>query len=246
VRALVSERRRGRDAAASHLELTLPRCRRQIGSKPPVPAQKIAEAARAAGKQVFVAENYQYKPLLRRIRGLLADGVIGDPLFIHVNAIKKQTSEDGWRAEHGALYEGGIHWIDFMESLGLTVRGVRGVRSRGLAPSGRDGDLRLRGGPVGMLSYSWEVPSSGKGLRLSKIYGRAGTITFETNGLWVLLHGKKTRLYIPGLRDLAGYRAMWADFVQAWKAGTEPAMTLRQARRDLELVEEAYATAGVS
>src|SRR4030095_8877134 len=101
-------------------------------------------------------------------------------------------------------------------------------------------------GPVGMLSYSWEVPATARGLRLSKIYGRAGTITFETNGLWVLLHGKKTRFYIPGLRDLAGYRAMWADFVQAWKTGAEPAMTLAQARRDLELVEAAYASAGVT
>jgi predicted dehydrogenase len=101
-------------------------------------------------------------------------------------------------------------------------------------------------GPAGLLSYSWEVPSTAKGLRLSKIYGRAGTITFETNGLWVLLHGKKTRIYVPGLRDLAGYAAMWADFVQAWKTGREPAMTLAQARRDLELVEQAYATAGVT
>ena len=74
-------------------------------------------------------------------------------------------------------------------------------------------------GPVGMLSYSWEVPSTAKGLRLSKIYGRAGTITFETNGLWVLLHGKKTRFYIPGLRDLAGYGAMWADFVARLEDG---------------------------
>ena len=66
------------------------------------------------------------------------------------------------------------------------------------------------------------------------------------SGLWVLLHGKKTRIYLPGLRDLSGYHAMWADFVSAWKADRKPAMTLEQARRDLELVEQAYATAGVS
>ena len=46
-------------------------------------------------------------------------------------------------------------------------------------------------GAVGTLWYSWEVPSSAKGLRLSKIYGRVGTITFESNGLWVLCHGSK-------------------------------------------------------
>ena len=101
-------------------------------------------------------------------------------------------------------------------------------------------------GAIGTLAYSWEVPATARGLRLSKIYGRAGSITFETNGLWVFAHGARTRLYIPGLRDLAGYRAMWADFVAAWRDDRDAAMTLDHARRDLELVEQAYATAGLA
>jgi len=238
----------------SHLDLALRALaagKHVVLEKPPLQHaadfSRIADAATAAGKQVFVAENYQYKPLLRRIRALISDGAIGDALFIHVNAIKKQHDGD-WRREHGALYEGGIHWIDFMASLGFAVRRVQGMRPQPAPPVERSMlvSFEYEDGPVGVLSYSWEVPATAKGLRLSKIYGRAGTITFETNGLWVLLHGKKTRFYMPGLRDLSGYRAMWADFVQAWKAGTEPAMTLEQARRDLELVEQAYASAGVS
>jgi predicted dehydrogenase len=242
----------------THLELTLAALaagKHVVLEKPPLPAAadftRVSDAAAKAGKQVFVAENYQYKPLLRRVRRILDDQLIGDVLFIHINAIKHQRDR-GWRAERaltlgGALYEGGIHWIDFMASLG-TVRRVDGVCPRPSAPMERSMQVSFEydAGPAGMLSYSWEVPSTAKGLRLSKIYGRAGTITFETNGLWVLLHGKKTRFYIPGLRDLAGYSAMWADFVQAWKTGAEPAMTLAKARRDLELVEEAYRTAGVT
>jgi predicted dehydrogenase len=212
----------------------------------------IAAAAKAAGKQVFVAENYQYKPLLLRLQSLLAEGVIGDVLFIQVNALKKQEATHDWRddpklALGGALYEGGIHWIDFMASLGLTVRGVRGLRPAMAAGAAVERSMLVSfdyaEGAVGTLAYSWEVPSTAKGLRLSKIYGRAGSITFETNGLWVLCHGKKTRLYIPGVRDLAGYRAMWADFVRAWTTSSPPLMTLAHARRDLELVEAAYATA---
>ena len=48
---------------------------------------------------MFVAENYQYKPLLLRLRQLLAEGVIGDVLFIHINAIKKQGDTNDWRAD---------------------------------------------------------------------------------------------------------------------------------------------------
>jgi predicted dehydrogenase len=241
----------------THLPLTLAALaagKHVVLEKPPLPTAadfaRVADAAAKAGKQVFVAENYQYKPLLRRVRALLDDNLIGDVLFIHINAIKKQR-DAGWRADRaltlgGALYEGGIHWVDFMASLG-TVRRVHGVCPRPSAAIERSMQVSFEyeAGPAGTLAYSWEVPSTAKGLRLSKIYGRGGTITFETNGLWVLLHGKKTRFYVPGLRDLAGYGAMWADFVQAWKTGAEPAMTLAKARRDLEIVEQAYATAGV-
>jgi predicted dehydrogenase len=236
----------------SHLSLTLAALaagKHVVLEKPPLlradDFTQVADAAAKAGKHVFVAENYQYKPLLGRIRSLLADGMIGDPLFVHVNAIKKQRA-DGWRSDLGALYEGGIHWIDFMTSIG-TVRSARGLAPKHAGPErSMLVTFDYAEGMAGTLSYSWEVPSTAKGLRLSKIYGRDGTITFETNGLWVLLHGKKTRIYVPGLRDLSGYGAMWADFVRAWKTGTEPAMTLAHARRDLELVEEAYATAGVT
>jgi len=244
---------------ASHLPLTLAALeagKHVILEKPPLPRaadfDAVTAAAARADRQVFVAENYHYKPLLRRLRTLLAERVVGDVLFVHINAIKKQRASDDWRddpdlALGGALYEGGIHWIDFMTSMGLSVRRVVGHR-----PALADGKRIERSmlvtfdyaeGAIGTLAYSWEVPSTAKGLRLSKIYGRAGTITFETNGLWVFAHGTKTRFYVPGLRDLSGYRAMWADFVRAWKTGEPPLMTLAQARRDLELVEAAYASA---
>jgi predicted dehydrogenase len=243
---------------SSHLPLALAALEAKkhvVLEKPPLPRaadfDAVSAAAARAGRQVFVAENYYYKPLLERLRGLLADRVVGDVLFVHANAIKRQRAAD-WRSDPalalgGALYEGGIHWIDFMATLGPAVRAVRGLRPK-LAPGAAVERSMMVGfeyadGAVGMLSYSWEVPSTAKGLRLSKIYGREGTITFESNGLWVLCHGRKTRLYIPGLRDLAGYRAMWADFVRAFTAGEPPRMTLAQARRDLELVEQAYATA---
>jgi predicted dehydrogenase len=212
-------------------------------------ADLVAAAAARAHRRVFVAENYHYKPSLARLIRLLADGVIGDVLFIQVNAIKRQTTT-GWRDAHGALYEGGVHWVHLMAQLGMAQLGeVRGVRGHAPgSPAAVERSMLVTfdyaGGAVGTLAYSWEVPATAKGLRLSKIYGRAGTITFETNGLWILSHGKRTRLYVPGLRDLAGYRAMWADFVRAWRDDTEASMTLAHAQRDLALVEQAYQTAG--
>ncbi|MCA9674987.1 MAG: Gfo/Idh/MocA family oxidoreductase [Kofleriaceae bacterium] len=247
-----------------HLELTLAALaagKHVLVEKPPFPRaadfDTVAAAAAAAGRHVFVAENYYYKPSLARLRQLLADGVVGDVLFVHVNAIKRQTTGAGdWRDDPsltlgGALYEGGIHWVDFMANLGMEVTRVHGFRPTPPAAAGPGALERsmmlgfdYAEGAVGMLTTSWEVPSTAKGLRLSKIYGRAGTITFESNGLWILVHGKKTRFYVPGLRDLSGYHRMFADFVRAWRAGTEPELTLARARRDLAIVEAAYASAG--
>jgi len=192
---------------ASHLDLAtraLAAGKHVVLEKPPLPRaadfDAIEEAAKAAGKKVFVAENYFYKPAVRRLQRLLAAGVVGDVLFVHVNAIKSQKVAEGdWRddpdqALGGALYEGGIHWVDFMANLGMGVKAVRGFAPR-LAPGARAErsmmvSFEYDAGAVGMLSYSWEVPSLARGLRLSKIYGRSGSIMFESNGLWFLAHGK--------------------------------------------------------
>src|SRR5205823_14489616 len=69
---------------------------------------------------------------------------------------------------------------------------------------------------VGSLYYSREVPSLLRGLRLSKIFGRDGVITFESNGAFVFVRGRGApRLIFPGFRDTRGYQAMYRDFLES-------------------------------
>src|SRR4029453_16123989 len=121
-----------------------------------------------------------------------------------------------------AFFEEGIHWLHFANSLGPRMTEVRGYRP--LPP--REGpDSRVKSmmvafqyddGAVGSLFYSREIPSLFKGLRLSKLFGRQGIITFESNGAFVLARGRGfPRLLFPGVRDIRGYRAMYRDFVAA-------------------------------
>lgn len=242
----------------SHLKLTEAALRAGkdvIVEKPPflrsADFDAVERLARETGRRVLVAENYFYKPLARRLRQLLASGAVGEPLFVQVNALKRQPTGD-WRdvralAGGGALFEGGIHWINLIASLGPEVRSVRAVRAgRGPGPERSMAvALEFEGGAAGVLLHSWEAASPLKGLRLSRIYGREGSIAFESNGLVVLVWGRRKRIHFPGLRDISGYRSMFADFLQALRAGREPRMTLGRARRDLELVEESYRSAGV-
>jgi hypothetical protein len=58
--------------------------------------------------------------------------------------------------------------------------------------------------------------------------------------------GRRWRVRFPGLGDMLGYQAMFDDFLKSWVVRSEAAMTLARARRDLEIVEEAYRSAGVT
>ena len=96
-------------------------------------------------------------------------------------------------------------------------------------------------GAVGTLLYSREVPSLFRGLRLSKLFGRHGVISFESNGALVLTRGDGLpRLACPGLRDIRGYQAMYRDFVAAIRGGRPPEMSLERAVADHRLMAEVY------
>lgn len=234
-----------------HLDLTLAALsagKHVVVEKPAWPraadVRRVRAAAAAAARQVLVAENYAYKPLLRRLRALLAEGAVGEPRFITVNALRRQRIP-GWREESavGALYEGGIHWLSLLADLGFTITRVYGIRPGPAA--GPDRSMLVvfeyREGPVATLHYSWEVPTLFRGLGLSRIAGTEGVITFETNGLFVVARGRRRGLWAPQLKDVAGYRAMWTDFLAALRTGAEPRMSLGTAERDLHLVEAVYA-----
>ncbi|MCG8605196.1 Gfo/Idh/MocA family oxidoreductase [bacterium] len=229
------------------------RCGKQcIVEKPPFLKSNdfdhVRELQEETGRRLFVAENYFYKPLLAKLRHIIEQGTIGEILFVHVNALKKQHMDD-WRADPelsggGALFEGGIHWINFISNLGLTVKAARGC----CPPSKRSEErsilatLEFTEGAVGSLYYSWETPSLFKGLRISKIYGREGSITFESNGVMVLVRGKRKRLVFPGFSDIAGYQAMFHDFFGALREDRPPKFHLDLAERDLKVVEQIYAS----
>lgn len=208
---------------------------------------RVAAAAAATRRQVLVAENYYYKPLAVRLRRLLREGVIGEPLAVSLNALKLQRSHD-WRddprlAGGGALFEGGIHWVNLLNNLGLTTVRAAGFVRGGDPASERSAVVAVEyaEGAIGTLLHSWEAPSWLRGLRLSRIHGSRGTILFESNGLFLAVWGRRKLVAQPGLRDIGGWHAMFDDFLGALRDDREPAFTLAMARRDLEVIEAVYA-----
>jgi len=217
-------------------------------------ADQVAAAAATAGRRVLVAENYAYKPLTLTLCRRLEADEIGAVRMVRLSALKFQATPD-WRgspelAGGGALFEGGVHWINLLGWLGGEIVEARGFlpgTASGPAPDGaRERSavvvVRYAGGGVGTLHHSWEAPARLKGISLSQIVGERGTIVFESNGLFVLLNGRRKRVLLPGLRDIKGFRAMFDDFLSALAGGGATRMTLALARRDLAIVEAAYGT----
>jgi predicted dehydrogenase len=227
--------------------------------KPAFPAledyQAVAAARDRAGCVVLVGENDHYKPLAVSLRQLLAAGAIGEMVFAHFTTIAHRLKgADDWRNDESmaggdAFFEEGIHWLHLAGSLGPSITEIHGYRPAASAngPDRRAKSMlvsfRYDNHAVGSLYYSREIPSLFKGLRLSKLFGREGVITFESNGLFVLVRGRNTfRLTMPGFRDIRGYRAMYLDFLRAIRGGGPPEMSLERAMADHRLMDRVYAT----
>ena len=204
----------------------------------------VERAVADSGRQVLVAENYLYKPLLGAIRRVVRSGALGQVRFVSIDAVKHQVAT-GWRADParaggGALFESGIHWVAMLDGIGLTIRSARAFFPD--APGGHERSVvfvaEYEEGATGVLTHSWEVPGLLRGLRLSRIYGTRSSLLFESNGLFVL-RGHR-RLSFPGLSDMLGYRAMLRDFVEALSTGGEPKFTLADARRCIAMINNVY------
>ena len=217
----------------------------------------VCEARDQAGRVVLVGENDHYKPLAVRLRRLLADRVVGELVFAHFVTIARRLKTEGdWRNDEAmaggdAFFEEGIHWLHIAGSLGPKIVDVRGYRPS-ISREGPDRRVksmmvafRYDNDAVGSLYYSREIPSLFRGLRWSKLFGRRGVITFESNGLFVFVHGDGwPRLMFPGFRDIRGYQAMYRDFVTSARSGRQPEMSLERAMEDHKLMEDIYAEAG--
>jgi predicted dehydrogenase len=50
------------------------------------------------------------------------------------------------------------------------------------------------------------------------------------------------KLFLPGFRDIRGYRAMYRDFLGAVREGRAPQMSLERAMDDQRLMDQIYAS----
>lgn len=212
-------------------------------SRAEVEAIGRALAGRPPGA-LMVAENYLYKPSLGRLQAWLPG--IGALRRVRVSKLTRQQPTD-WRVGHGALLEGGIHFVALLGAIvGAEPEAVRADFPGGDEPE-RHALLELEypSGARAEVHYGWNTPSLPGGiLQHSFVEGEDGRVVFESNGLYLWSRaGSGIRLRVGPFADLMGFGAMARDFLRSVRnPARRPRSDFETARRDLEVVFRAYDT----
>lgn len=211
----------------------------------------IEKAVKWSGVRCTVAENYFYKPVIGKIREWIDSGYIGKVLFIELNKTNRDEVS-GWRTDAemmggGALLEGGVHWINALVSIAnARPREVLAVKPGVIYESNIPFEdtvmltVKFDEGSVGKLLHSWRIPNRFKGMGLSKVYGTDGVITFESNGLFGSVFGKRKKTAFFSPFEFLGFRAMHRAFVEDYVAGRQWRPGLERIKREMMIVESAY------
>ena len=222
----------------------------------PEELQLIEPAANSSSAIVMVAENYYYKPSTLLLRETIGWGGIGTVEHIRVGKRSKQVAV-GWKSAHGALLEGGIHFVALVADLMDAASSPQQESPLIVAPSSvlakfptwdgtpeRQAIVNLTYGDIkAELHYAWDVPALLKGtLQHCRVDGSDGRILFECNGIYIDVRGPGRKgLSFPGFKDLMGYRTMTEEFLACVRGELEtPYSDLQRARRDLGIVWQAY------
>ncbi len=204
-----------------------------------------------AGVRCTVAENYLYKPFIQRIRRYIEEGLIGEVLFIELNKTNRDTIS-GWRSDPelmggGALLEGGCHWVNQLVSLaGSEPTGAFAIKPDVPYETTVPFEdtimvaVEFSNGTKGKLTHSWRIPNPLKGMGHSKIYGTEGVITFESNGIYTSLRGKKRRFAFTNFFDFLGFKAMHRAFIEDYINDRPWDPSMERITGELKLIEAAY------
>ena len=242
------------DAHRSQVESALEAGKYVLCEKPLcVRSEDLVALSKIQTGRLMIAENYYYKPALKTLKSWLKIPSLGQIKRIRIGKRSEQIPLN-WKSSYGALLEGGIHFVAFLNSL---LEGHDFKITSSLFPrvaSGRPERTSVLTFQVGAraeaeLSYSWEEAHLLKGLfQRSQIECENGSIYFENNGLYGKLITPIDNKRFLALKDPMGYNAQAEDFLR-WinsEGARAPLSHFANAKKDLEIIFEAYKMGGLT
>lgn len=214
-------------------------------------AHTMAEAAHSAARTLLVGHMWRYRAEVRAARERLEAGAVGTPVRTRGYGIHARWGPSGWftdpdDAGGGALIDMGIHAIDTVRYLLGDPTPTRVMASIGTA----HGDYAVDDDAVVLIEWSngvrsvveagWWQPHLDGVEADTEIYGTAGHLR-----IWpeFAAHSPPPADYVHC--SLPMYTAQMQDFIECVRTGATPQASAQVGITALEIVEQAYRSAGL-
>jgi predicted dehydrogenase len=230
-------------------------------------AARLVELEQRSPAVTMCAENFRFVSAYHEARKLIVQGAIGRPcgvVFNDFNYISDDMdfARKDWRVEHrhigGLLTDGGVHRVAALRVVLGEMRATAAFVGSSFPALGRqdllcmqlqfEADEALRG------VYTLQFSTAGNSLYELVVFGTEGTLKLEAKGVLVDFHlsvfrrGKLEHAIAcddRGLGYLEGFKGEFEDFYRAVREGCPTASSFGQGYRDLKVLGEAYALAGL-
>ena len=203
----------------------------------------VAAAAQTAAGQLMVAQIVRFDPRYVRVKRMIDDGALGEPISLHARRITSSASQDNLRGRVSVQLFLGIHDYD-------TIRWLTGREFVHVHTEARSGLLaakgyavedvaftvgRLEGGAVACVESGWVLPREiprGGDIKLELI-GTGGTarVDLVEQGLAVCRTGE--RYERPSFGHAIAEEIV--DFLDGIAAGRQPSVTADDGRASLQV-----------
>ncbi|GAB4417908.1 MAG: Gfo/Idh/MocA family oxidoreductase [Bacteroidia bacterium] len=232
-------------------------------------ADRMIAACREAGVKLMYAEELCFAPKYVRLKALLDEGALGDPVLL-----KQSEKHDGPHADHfwdversggGVTMDMGCHAIAFFRWMlgGARVRSVyaqMGTHVHGDKTRGDDNAiliLEFENGVTAMAEESWTKPGGmddraevygSKGQAYADLLRGNSILTYSTQGVGYAVEkagntvGWSFTIYEEAWNY--GFPQEMAHFVDCVEHDRQPLVTGEDGRAVLEVIYAAYASAG--
>lgn len=213
--------------------------------------RRMLEAASRAGKLLGIGFCHRFIPAVERIRELLAQGAIGEPLLYRNQfsglfaGVEQRWFSDPEYAGGGTLMDTTVHSVDLFRFLMGEVREVRALTHISSRPLRVEDNslmsVQAENGCLGVLEASWTVA---RGQLMIEIRGSAGEIIYDYDSL--RFRGKddaELKTVEVGQGIEVRFARELAHFLEAVQGKAPLTPNAQDGLRAVELLEQAYASA---
>jgi len=231
-------------------------------------ADALISACEQAGVKLGVIFQDRFKPDLRRLKQLIAEGLIGKPLLVDARVKwyrpPEYYSQSRWRGTRaldggGALINQGVHtvylllWLlgDVVKVQARTAAMLHQIETEDTALA----LLEFSSGALGQLQATTAAYPGYP--RRVEITGSEGTIILEQDRIVAInlrtpyqgpisseVADQNPSTSSPLVSDIRGHQSAIEDFILAIEKGTAPMCDGREGRKSLALVEAIYKASG--